>query len=352
MKRKWMKAAALMLALAMLMGLALAEQPLETMDEGEETPAELGELELVVEEGETVREATYRFIVDDSEYDCQVARVGEEILRPEDPAAPAGKVFAGWMLADGAPMFVDADEDGQIDPVIVGEEELGAEICAWAAFADVEELVESDPEEENAPAEQADETASPDDGKTEDAGEGDSTSPVSPDGEPASPQGEASEDAQEPSADGEATEEPQKPSADGEATEDAQEPSTDGEATEAQKPSPYGESGSAEALTDEVPSPEAADEVPSPDAADALAVLPVANELTYTGEAQPLVSAEGEWLYSLDGETYSAEIPTAIDAGEYTVFFKAAEADEPQTLTVTVAKADVVFTAPVAAVSD
>lgn len=81
-------------------------------------------------------------------------------------------------------------------------------------------------------------------------------------------------------------------------------------------------------------------------------VPPVANALTYTGEAQPLVSVEGTWLYSLDGETYSAAVPTAVNAGEYTVYFKAAEADEPQVLTVTVAKADAVFTPPVAAVSD
>ena len=79
---------------------------------------------------------------------------------------------------------------------------------------------------------------------------------------------------------------------------------------------------------------------------------PVANALTYTGDAQPLVSVEGTWLYSLDGETYSAAVPTAVNAGEYTVYFKAAEADEPQVLTVTVAKADAVFTPPVAAVSD
>ena len=79
--------------------------------------------------------------------------------------------------------------------------------------------------------------------------------------------------------------------------------------------------------------------------------LPVANALTYTGEAQALVTGEG-WLYSLDGETYSEEIPTAVDAGEYAVYFKAAGADEAQILLVTIAKADVEFTPPVAAVGE
>ena len=86
-------------------------------------------------------------------------------------------------------------------------------------------------------------------------------------------------------------------------------------------------------------------EEPSVEAAPA---LPTANALTYTGEAQALVSGEG-WLYSLDGETYSEAIPTGINAGEYIVYFKAAGDAEPQTLLVTIAKADVVFTEPVAA---
>ena len=77
----------------------------------------------------------------------------------------------------------------------------------------------------------------------------------------------------------------------------------------------------------------------------------MANELVYNGEEQPLVSAEGAWRYSLDGESFTDEIPTAIDAGDYTVYFAAAgEEAQAQSLTVTVAKADVVFTPPVAAV--
>ncbi len=49
-------------------------------------------------------------------------------------------------------------------------------------------------------------------------------------------------------------------------------------------------------------------------------------DLTYTGEAQDLVTAGlatgGTLEYSLDGETWSEEIPTATDAGEYTVYYR------------------------------
>ena len=90
---------------------------------------------------------------------------------------------------------------------------------------------------------------------------------------------------------------------------------------------------------------------PDPVAEPEPAVRPV-DGLTYTGEAQALVSAEGEWLFSLDGETYAAEIPAAVNAGEYTVYFKAAEDAEPQTLAVAIAKADVVFSPPEAAVGE
>lgn len=78
--------------------------------------------------------------------------------------------------------------------------------------------------------------------------------------------------------------------------------------------------------------------------------LPTANELTYTGDAQVLVTGEG-WLYSMDGENYSAELPAAVNAGEYTVYFIPADAidAQPQAMTVTVEKANVVFTPPVAA---
>ena len=70
-----------------------------------------------------------------------------------------------------------------------------------------------------------------------------------------------------------------------------------------------------------------------------------ADGLTYTGQAQALVTAgtatAGTMLYSLDGKTYSGTIPTATNAGTYTVYYKAGGIDysdtEPQTISDTIA---------------
>ena len=71
-------------------------------------------------------------------------------------------------------------------------------------------------------------------------------------------------------------------------------------------------------------------------------------DLVYTGEPQELITAqEGSWTYSLDGVTYTEEIPTGVNAGEYTVYMKEGDA-EVVVITVTIAKADVIFTPPVA----
>ena len=73
--------------------------------------------------------------------------------------------------------------------------------------------------------------------------------------------------------------------------------------------------------------------------------------LTYTGEAQPLISAgfasDGTMMYSLrkDGD-YSETIPTGENAGEYTVWYKVAgdgnhSDTTPESVSVTIAKAKV-----------
>ena len=80
----------------------------------------------------------YRFIVDEAEYRVQQVREGEAVLRPEDPAAPQGMAFAAWVLADGTPLFVDADGDGEADPVIARADAQG-EVKVWASFAPAEE---------------------------------------------------------------------------------------------------------------------------------------------------------------------------------------------------------------------
>ena len=75
---------------------------------------------------------------------------------------------------------------------------------------------------------------------------------------------------------------------------------------------------------------------------------PVANTLTYNGSAQELVQAGeasgGDMVYSLDGENFDAALPTATDAGKYTVYYKASGDkkhfdSKVQKLTVTIAKA-------------
>ena len=231
------------------------------------------------------------------------AREGEEIQLPDDPAAPEGMGFDGWYYEDETPVLADADGDGEIDAVIAHPDPLVPEVNVLARFVEAEEPAAEEPTEETAveePAEEPTDEEPAEEPVTEEPAE-----------EPA-----AEEPAEEPTVE-EPTEEPA-------AEEPAQEPSIEEEASEpAQQPSVEEE------------------------ASEAASALPTANALTYTGEAQALVTGEG-WLYSLDGETYSAEAPTAVDAGEYAVYFKAAEEAEAEMLTVTIAKADVVFTPPVA----
>lgn len=85
--------------------------------------------------------------------------------------------------------------------------------------------------------------------------------------------------------------------------------------------------------------------------------VPQAKTLTYTGEAQPLVTkgaaTGGTLVYSLDQDgAYTTAIPTATNAGEYSVYYKVqGDKDhndtEPVEVTVTIAKADPTVTAPV-----
>ena len=85
-------------------------------------------------------------------------------------------------------------------------------------------------------------------------------------------------------------------------------------------------------------------------AASSVTAAPTANALTYNGTEQELVTAGealgGTMVYSLDGETYGSDIPTAVNAGEYTVWYKV-EGDSnhngtaPQSVSVTIGKAKV-----------
>ena len=76
-----------------------------------------------------------------------------------------------------------------------------------------------------------------------------------------------------------------------------------------------------------------------------MVTAPTANTLVYTGEAQELVTAGtttlGTLKYSTDGTNYSADIPTGIAAGNYTVYYKVDGGDtwnavEPQSVSVTI----------------
>ena len=83
--------------------------------------------------------------------------------------------------------------------------------------------------------------------------------------------------------------------------------------------------------------------------ANAIVTAPaVVTGLAYTGSAQALVTAGsttgGTMQYSLDGTNYSTDIPTATNAGEYTVYYKIVGGqgynDVPaKTVSVTIAKA-------------
>ena len=174
-------------------------------------------------------------------------------------------------------------------------------------------------------------------------------------GEEAVEGGQEPSPASEGSDTGEAPEEPVGQSAEAQPAEEAPaagEPAGEQPVEIAQEPSPASEgsdSGEDGAAAPEAEAPELQE---APAEAQPAEGAPVANALVYTGEAQPLVSAGGAWLYALDGVTYGAEIPTAVDAGEYTVYYKAAEDAEASSLTAVIDKAEVIFTPPVAATGE
>ena len=426
-------------------------------------------------ETEGVGSVKYCFIVGDTLFAEQEAQDGETIVRPDDPQAPDDMAFEGWFLEDGTELFVDADDDGGIDPVIACVDPLCLEVNVYARFAEGEEDeddslrhgdaatppsqreafgdegdAEDEPQKpsplgEGAEQSEAEEVVSPDEMTDADETNGEATSPVSADAETEgayrpglaenSPQesfpgaaapaeGEAfgddgndggidaaateavvdDEAAQKLSPDegskGNAENEPQKPSPLGEGAEQSEaeevvspDEMTDADETNGEPTSPVsadaetegayrpglaenspqesfpGAAAPAEGEASENPEseeiqrgaslsegggaavPEGVALEKESDSAAAPEGDPTPLPLSYTGEAQALVSATGDWLFSLDGEQYGNEIPTAVNAGEYTVYFVPADDSDaaPQTLTVTIAKADVSFTPPVAA---
>ncbi len=80
-------------------------------------------------------------------------------------------------------------------------------------------------------------------------------------------------------------------------------------------------------------------------AAATVVTAPTPNTLTYNKQAHALITAGtaagGEMQYSLDGKTYDPAVPTATNAGTYTVYYKVVGDNNhsdtaPQTVTVTI----------------
>jgi|GEM_PF-5402448 len=89
--------------------------------------------------------------------------------------------------------------------------------------------------------------------------------------------------------------------------------------------------------------------------AEVALTAPSANTLTYNGDAQTLVAAGsangGTLQYSIDGESFTADVPSATNAGEYTVYYRVVgDANHldvaAQTVNVTISQAEVALTAP------
>ena len=165
--------------------------------------------------------------------------------------------------------------------------------------------------------------------------------------------GDPSEDAYVPAEDGtssEMTAQPEEPAQD----ELQETPAEDGASSEmtAQPAEP------AQDELQEIPAEEQSVEADAEELADAASydsaagLCPLARELTFNGKAQELIDVEdipeGALCYSLDGEAFSPEIPTGTNAGDYIVYYRAAgeETAQVSSLTVTISKADVIFTAP------
>ena len=280
---------------------------------------------------------TWRFFIGDAVFSTQEALEGDEIKQPDNPVVPEGMVFDGWYLEDKTSLFTDDV------PVTAHPDPSIPNVDAFARFVEADKTIGEQAAEEPAGGSDAEEF-------TEELAVEKSAEELAVE-EFAKEVGEEAvmEDVVGESSVETVTEEgiAETLSGDAETEEAVAQEHLEDEVTE--------EENGLEELIDELTTEQSVIEnsVVNPALDDehqdipALAI-PHANELTYTGEAQALVTGQG-WLYSLDGETYSTEIPTAVNAGEYTVYFKAGEEDEEQMMTITVEKADVELIPPAVA---
>ena len=295
--------------------------------------------------------AVYRFIVDDTEYAVQQVRAGEVLSQPKTPEASGGMTFETWVQEDGEPLFKDADGDGEIDPLIAGADTLGSEICVWARFTQAQEQPEEEPGQQ--PGEQSGLQFEEEPGQQpgEQSGRQSGEEPGQEPGEQSGQQpGEQSgqqfgeEPGQQPG------EEPGQQFGKEPGQQFGEQP---GEQSGKEPGQQLGEQSEEQPGEESEQQPEKRTEEDSlieTESAEALSAdgMPAPNVLVYNGEPQALVSAGEGWLFSMDGENYTADIPLATDAGDYTVYFISEKPPEvqAQTLAVTIAKADVVLIPP------
>ena len=129
--------------------------------------------------------ATRWFILDDTLIATQQAREGDAIARPEDPVCPEGMAFGGWFLEDGTRLFIDADGDGEADPVIAHPDPLCPEVNVIGKYltSSVEDASAEDARAD-APADDAADEAQEEDAPANGAQEGmEVTAPESADAE-------------------------------------------------------------------------------------------------------------------------------------------------------------------------
>ena len=325
-----------LLALSLLLTGALAEEEGALLLENDalEVTAQDGDEEVSETEGvlseaeEEAPVATVCYCNGDELVGTQEVKNGDAFIPPVAPEAPEGQAFDGWYL-DGTKLFENEDAPDRATVtadtayiyvnaafVEVGEEEADEE------GSDDQEPVDQEPvDQEPVEQEPADDSAA--------------------DQEPVN-QEPVDQEPQEPSPLGKVD----QPQAEPDEVPGDEQPPMDEPSDETQTPADDLPSEEGAATGTEADAPSTDEQQPATDPAPA--AQPAPRALTYNGEPQALLSAADGYLYSLDGETYGDQIPTATNAGEYTVFYKTAEDAEPTALTVVIAKADVILTAPTA----
>ena len=109
--------------------------------------AEVGEMDLSLGDGDGEVESlqtnidspssstiTYCFIALETLVASQMASDGDEIIAPDDPAAPDGMIFAGWELEDGTAVFTNDT------PVIAHTDPIITEINVIAKFVEADSV--------------------------------------------------------------------------------------------------------------------------------------------------------------------------------------------------------------------